>query len=150
MCFAVYFSTDSPADLTVHNTDLVRFERIDDGHEDPVAHLLGSENRWYVGSKSVCSCTFRHRMSSDLAFGEPESWFPEEQDELDATGELYGVIASLLAAGHVADCIDRWEGAAPEDIRTISVSLDEVPKAAFLLFENHRFVFAKREREPMA
>jgi len=148
MCYAVYLSTDSSTDLTLHNTDFVRFEQIDGGHDDPVVQLLGSEHRWFVGSKSVCSCTFRHRMSDGLSFGEPEDWYPEEQDALDATGELYAVIATLLTAGHVVDCIDRWEGAEPDSIRTIIVSLDDVPKAAFLLFEDHRFVFVKAKREP--
>jgi hypothetical protein len=139
MCYAVYLSTDSPEDLAVHNSELVRFESLGVPSEDPCAASLAFANRCYVGSKSGCSCTFRHLASIELGFGEPEDWCKEEQDELDATRELYSVIASLLASGYSVDLLDRWEGAQPDDIKTLDVALDEVSREAFRLFENHIF-----------
>jgi hypothetical protein len=139
MCYAVYISTDSPEDLRLRNSDLVRFEAVDGTKEDPCIALLEHANRWYVGSKSKCSCAFRHLMSIDLGFREPEEWYKEEQDELDATRELYADLTALLSAGHAVDLIDGWEGARPDDIKTLEVSLDEVSQRAFRLFENHKF-----------
>jgi hypothetical protein len=139
MCYAVYISTDSPEDLRVRSSDLVRFEPLDGSRKDPCIALLEHANRWYVGSKSDCSCTFRHLTSIELGFREPEDWYKEGQDELDATRELYTDLAVLLSAGHEVDLIDRWEGARPDDIKTLQVSLEEVSQGAFRLFENHKF-----------
>jgi len=66
-------------------------------------------------------------------------WYPEEQDELEATRELYATLASLLSSGHHVDLLDRWSGALPEDITTLDVLLGDVPENAFRLFENHKF-----------
>ena len=148
MCYAVYLSTDSTADLSVHTTDLVRLERLNGERQDPVVGLLMFTNRWYIGSKSGCSCTFRHLVSTELGFGEPEEWYPEDQDALQATKHLYEVIAILLSAGHAVDCLDRWEGTEPKDIHTLAVCLHEVSREAFRLFENHRFTFTTGKGQP--
>ena len=139
MCYEVYLSTDSQEDLTFRNSELVRFKRVADPSTDPGICLLDYPNSWYVGSKSECSCTFRHLYSTELGFGEPVEWYPEEQDELEATRELYATLTSLLSSGYHVDLLDRWYGAPPEDIKTIDVSLGDVPENAFRLFENHKF-----------
>ena len=141
MCYAVYISTDSPQDLTKRNSDLVRFEKVADPDSDPCIPLLAFPNKWYVGSKSGCSCTFRHlhHSSVELGFSEPKDWYKEKQDALDATRELYRVLSDILSTGHQADIVDRWEGARPEDITTLDISLDEVTDKAFRMFENHKF-----------
>lgn len=145
MCYGVYISTDSREDLSLRNSDLVRFEKVTDPLSDPCIALLDHPFQWYVGSKSSCSCTFRHLHPSsiELGFSEPVDWYKEAQDELDATKELYAVLDSLLTSDHQADLVDRWEGSAPEDITTIDVSLDEVSPAAFRMFEDHKFRMRK-------
>jgi len=72
MCYAVYLSTDLATDFSERNTDLLRFKRVDDSIADPCTALLEFPNQWYVGSKSECSCTFRHLHTSavELGFGE--------------------------------------------------------------------------------
>lgn len=45
-------------------------------------------------------------LSVELGFGEPVDWYPEDEDELRATTELYRVIARLVSAGHQVDCLD--------------------------------------------
>ncbi len=87
MCYGVYVSTDSSEDLATRNTDLVRFEKVADPLSDPCITLLDFPSQWYVGSKSRCSCTFRHLTSIELGFSEPVDWYTEEQEELDATRE---------------------------------------------------------------
>ena len=62
---------------------------------------------------------------------------------MDATRELYIVIAALLENGYSVDCIDRWEGAQAEDIHTLDVSLNAVSQEAFRLFENCKFRLKK-------
>jgi hypothetical protein len=147
MCYGVYISTDSMEDLSKRNSELVQFEKVKDSNGDPCAALLDFPNKWFVRSKSGCSCTFRHLMSIDLGFSDPVDWSEEEQDELDATGELYSALTDLLSSGHHVDLIDRWEGAQPEDITVLDVSLDVVSKTAFRLFEDHKFKLKKKTQQ---
>jgi len=148
MCYESYISTDSTQDLASRNTDLVRFERVTDRDSDPCISLLDYASQWYVGSKSGCSCTFRHLMSIELGFSEAVDWYKEEQEELDATLELYAVLDSLLTSGHQVDLLDRWEGSKPDDITTIDVSLEEVSARAFRMFEDHKFRLRKQTTQP--
>lgn len=138
-------STDSPMDLAERNSDLVRFEKVTDPDSDPCISLLEFPNKWYVGSKSGCSCTFRHLHSSSvgLGFSEPVDWYEEQQDDLDATCELYGTLNEFLSSGYHLDLVDRWEGSGPEDITVLDVSLDHVPATAFRMFEDHKFRLTK-------
>ena len=146
MCYAVYISTDSPMNLAERNSDLVRFEKVTDPHFDPCVSLLEFPHKWYVGSKSGCSCTFRHLHTSavGLGFSEPLDWYEEDQDDLDATRELYGVLHHIVSSGHYLDLVDRWEGSRSEDITVLDVSLDEVPETAFRIFEDHKFRLTKQ------
>ncbi len=144
MCYSVYLSTDSPEDLSRRNSTLVRFEKLDSSLADPCTILLDHPNRWYVGSKSECGCTFRHLMSTELGFSEPEDWLEEEQDSVDATRELFSTLSFLLSTGHQVDLIDRWQGAQPEDIIIRKVLLEEVSAVTFRLFENHKFIFEEK------
>ncbi|MGE0824941.1 MAG: hypothetical protein AB7G75_17720 [Candidatus Binatia bacterium] len=139
MCYEVYLSTDSQEDLSTRNSLLVRFEKVTDTSAVPALRCLDFPNRWYVGSKSQCSCTFRHLYSVDLGFGEPEAWYPEEQDEIAATRQLYATLTSLLSSGYHVDLLDQWHGTQPGAIVTREVSLAEVSERAFRLFENHKF-----------
>jgi hypothetical protein len=151
MCYAVYVSTDCDKDLSTGNSELVRFERVGDPGADPCISLLSYPNRWYVGSKSGCSCMFRHLHSVDLGFGEPVDWYKEEQDELSATAELYRALEPLLLSGRQVDLLDRWEGAKPDDIKILDVSLDDVSEQAFRMFENQMFRLTKgKNKEPTA
>ena len=142
MCYVLYLSTDSPVNLTARNSGLVTFERLEGMPEDRVMDRLEFPHRWFVGSAGGgCSCGFRHLCSTDLGFGEPVDWFPEEPDEIDATKELYGVICWLLESGHRVDLVDRWEGVEPGDIHNLRVPLADVTAESFRLFENYRFTF---------
>ena len=139
MCYSVYLSTDSGENLGARNSALVRFETVANTDAAPYVALLEYPNRWFVGSKAGCSCTFRHLHSIELGFGDPVDWYPEEQDEMDATREIYATLVDLLSSGHQVDLVDAWEGAQVEDIHHLVVSLDQVSSTAFRLFENHRF-----------
>ena len=143
MCYTLYLSTDGQLDLTKHNSDLVRFEPISNNDEKPVVMLLKNPNKWYVGSKSGCSCTFRHLKSTELGFGEPEDWYREDQDEINATKELFLLIEQLIFCEHQVDCIDIWEGSDPENVVKMNVQLSLLSEVSFRFFENHHFVFYK-------
>ncbi len=148
MCYSLYLSTDGPENLGIRSTDLVRFQKAEtyEYKDEKIIELLDYPNRWFVGSQSGCSCTFRHLNAVELGFGRPEDCdegFEEEQVDLDATQQLYDIIVSLLSSGHRVDCIDMWEGAQPEHIKALPISLDAVPRAAFGLFENHKFIFER-------
>lgn len=141
MCYFLYLSTSSRKDLTRWDSELLSFRRFT-GDEPDTVGLLRYPEKWYVGSKSGCSCTFRHLLSVELGFSEPVDWYPEDEDKVRATAELYRVIDRLLAQGHQVDCLDVWTGAQKGDIKELVVNLQEVSESAFRLFENYHFVFA--------
>ena len=143
MCYALYLSTDSQKDLTKQNSDLVRFEPISNDDENHFTMLLKNCNKWYVGSKSGCSCTFRHLKSIELGFGEPEDWYREDQDEIDATKELFHLIEQIIFSEDQVDCISIWEGSDPEDVVKMDVQLSLLSDVSFRFFDNHHFVFCK-------
>ena len=142
MCYALYLSTDSLEDLTRCNSELIKFKRLDEA-ENEYLNNFSNLQRWYVGSKSECSCTFRHLLSVELGFDEPVDWYPEDEDELRATVELYRVIARLVSEGHQVDCLDLWAGADLQALSEQVVNLETVSEQAFRLFENYHFVFAR-------
>jgi hypothetical protein len=82
-----------------------------------------------------------------LGFGEPVEWYPEDEDEIVATRELYATLAALLSLGYHVDLLDRWVGAQAGDLTTLEVSFDEVSEKAFRLFENHKFRLKKNRSE---
>jgi hypothetical protein len=144
MCYSLYLSTSSSEDLTRYNSELLKFQRLDKA-ENAGLIILRNRQRWYVGSKSECSCALRHLPSVELGFGEPVAWYPEDADDLKATAELYRVIARLVSEGHQVDCLDIWEGADLTAISEQVVNLDAVSETAFRLFENYHFVFAPQK-----
>ena len=141
----MYISTDDAQDLTRWNSDLVQFAKVTDPSSDSCIALLGFPHRWYVGSKSGCSCTFRHLCSPSEEdwFSEPEDWYPEEPDALEATRELYRILRAIVSSGHQVDLIDRWLDTSPKDIVTADVSLGALTEGAFRLIEDHRLVFGQ-------
>jgi hypothetical protein len=135
----LYLSTESPENLAESNSDLIRFERIKDG--EPRASALKYPERWYVGSKSGCSCTLRHLASIELGFGEPVEWAPEEEDDILATAEMYRTLARLISDGYAVDSLDLWVGMERGEVKSLVVDMKTVPEGAFRFFENHHFVF---------
>lgn len=143
MCYLLYLSTTSTEDLADHNSELINFQRLETA-DDARLSVLENQEKWFVGSKSGCSCTFRHLSSVELGFGEPQDWFPEDEDDLKATAELYRVIARLTASGNQVDCLDIWEGADAADIKMKVVNLSTISEKTFRLFENYHFVFESK------
>ncbi|MBK8980612.1 MAG: hypothetical protein IPM29_32310 [Planctomycetes bacterium] len=145
MCYVVHLLTDSPADLSVHDSPLVRFERATVASlEEALRHgrsLVELPHLWCVGTRSGCGCTLRHVATpcADLWFGPPVDWYPEGQDDLDATKELYAVLVRLVHAGHRVDVLDHWWGDAAAEFADLDVSLDQVDAESFRLFDKHRF-----------
>ena len=140
----VLLSTDSPEDLSTHKGALVRFSRNLPSLAEVA--LLAYPNQWFVGSRHSCSCGFRHLYigSVSLGFAEPQDWYPEEAEDIEATLRFVGIVKSLLAVGASVDCIDAW-GHEPDSANlseTIQVNLSEVRDRDFRFFENHRLVFS--------
>jgi hypothetical protein len=141
MCYVLLLSTTSDEDLARLNTELVRFERELPAIAD-VAKLR-HPHRWYVGSKSGCSCTFRHALDANIGFGEPEDWCPEEPDNLAATLFLMAVIRRLVESGESLDCVNAWhhQAPAPAAETSLDVDLSKITDREFRFFENHCFSF---------
>jgi len=141
MCYMLYMSTDCPDDLSQMSSDLVRFGRPSVQSYSPCPSALKYENKWFIGSQSECSCSFRHlcRDSVELGFGEPEGWFPEDQDQIDATHELYAILKDIVGRRHRVELLDCWSGDEEKEAKSIDVSFAEVPSGHFRLFEGYLF-----------
>jgi hypothetical protein len=137
----VYISTDCADDLSAHTSDLVRFEKPAVEKQRPCPRILKHEHKWFVGSKSGCSCTFRHlcRESVELGFGQPQDWYPEEPDKINATRLLYGTLNDLIQRGCRVDLLDCWSGDENTDAVALDVSLSQVPADRFRMFEGYLF-----------
>jgi hypothetical protein len=139
MCYTLFLSTTSSEDLAQFNSEALRFENtIPEGLS--FSRLL-FPNKWYVGSRTGCSCSFRHLAGPEFDFGVPQDWFPEEQSDIEATLLFIRVVRSLLASGARVDCIDLWQGHDSESVPWVSVNLGLILDEEFRFFENHHFDF---------
>ncbi len=140
MCYVLILSTTSTDDLSRFNHPGIRFDRNISDHL-PADDLLYS-NKWYVGSRTGCSCSFRHLYGPEFDFGVPEDWFPEEQADIDATLEFIRLIRALVIKGEHVDCIDAWDGQdAGGPVTSLPVNLSKIRDEEFRFFENHHFDF---------
>jgi hypothetical protein len=142
----ILFSTDSSKDLSAHNNHLISFST----ELPPLAEqtLLKYPNKWFVGSREGCSCGFRHLIDSSvvLGFREPEDWFPEKTEDIDATLRFVAIVKELLNQGANVDCIDTWwhsSDSASLD-GTIQVDFFQLNSREFCFFENHHFIFSTK------
>jgi len=111
--------------------------------------MLAYPRQWYLQSRyGGCSCHFRHVIyheGSGPAFGVPEDWCSEDEDNIEDTAAVYDLLCRLVAEGHRVDLVDFWNGewsgdGAMEEV-TVTVRLSEVPREAFRFFEEYRFDF---------
>ena len=141
MCYMVYISTDCADDLAAQTSDWVRFEKPSIESQSPCPRILKYQHKWFVGSKSGCSCTFRHlcRESVKLGFGQPQDWFPEDAEAIDATKRLYDILKEIVQRGFQVELLDCWSGEEDKDALTLHVSLSRIPADHFRMFEGHLF-----------
>lgn len=146
MYYMVVLSTSSPEDLRKYNTNLLRFDKHLPGltEEDELA----MPHKWFVGSKDGSSCAFRHLHTSavELGFAEPVDWYPEEQDDLDATQQFYRVVTQIIDDGYSVDCVDAWDHRDEKGSlcgREV-VNIKAVRASEFRFFENYKFTFSAR------
>ncbi len=141
MCYVLLLSTTSDEDLAAHNTELVRFSR----NLPSIADVAKLKYRceWYIGSRSGCSCSFRHLYSVEVGFGEPVDWYAEEPEDIEATLQIISIIRALVASNESVDCIDAWEhqDMLPRATNEIDVDLGSLNDRQFRFFENHHFTF---------
>ena len=145
MCYMTMLSTDATDDLGLGNSGLVQFTRTLPGL--PEEKYLEHAHKWFIGSRHGCSCGFRHLYvgSVELGFGEPENWYPEDAEDLEATLQVIAAIRRLVNGGARVDCVDAWahgQPDAPELAGTVHVNLTTLGDRSFRFFENHRFVFS--------
>jgi len=142
MCYTLLLSTSSSEDLSAQNCDLIRFEK--DAPEHTPINALRYPNKWFVGSRSGCSCSFRHLYSIELGFGEPVDWYKEDQEDIAATLLFVKIVKSILAKGEGVDCIDVWDAIRDQQEASIpvrEVDVGQIGEAEFRFFENHHFYF---------
>lgn len=145
MCYVTVVSTTSQRELTEFNTALVKFSRQLPGV--PEESFLRYPSKWYLGSKDGCSCGFRHldHGNEELGFSSPVEWWPEDQEDIDATLEVLSVFKTLLREGAKLDCVDAWTQDVEQEpslVGEIVVNLGTLQEGCFRFFEGHRFEFA--------
>lgn len=142
MCYMTIISTNSDIDLGTYNTDSVIFNKEMPGL--PEEKFLKYPFQWYVESVHGCSCGFRHLMADnfpDLGFSEPESWFEEEPEDIDATVKLAKIFKELVSTGSKLDCVNAWSGdekTSHELSGEVVVNFSEVSETEFRLIEDYR------------
>jgi hypothetical protein len=153
MCYMTVLSTTSGDDLARHNNELVQFSRELPGI--PEEKYLAFPYKWFIGSKSGCSCSFRHlcKESIELGFTIPVDWYHEEESDIEATRQVCAAIRTLVTTGTQVDAVDAWahgqtEAAPLND--TIEVNLAKVSDDTFRFFENYRFVFSNHATKSSA
>ena len=139
MCYALILSTTSIEELSQFNREEIRFVT-DIPARLPVDRLL-YPNQWYVGSRTGCSCSFRH-LYQPFVFGAPEDWHPEEEANIEATLLFIRLVRSLLAKGERVDCLDAWKGNSEIPFTHLPVNLSQIRDEEFRFFENHHFDFS--------
>jgi hypothetical protein len=141
MCYSLLLSTTADEDLSTRNGELVRFER--DLPDIADVAKLSYTNCWHVGSEVGCSCSFRHLYSVELGFGEPVDWYPEEEDDIEATIQFIAIIREPVRSGHQVDCIDVWahQDKHPIAKAVLEVDLTKMSDREFRFFENYHFEF---------
>jgi hypothetical protein len=147
MCHMIIMSTTSDLDLRKFNSSDVIFESELPGV--PEEKLLKYDHKWYVGSYQGYSCGFRHLMSvnfPDLGFADPEEWFQENQENIDATLKLIKIFKEIIVSGEKLECIDAWSHDSSEEPYlegNVIVNLNEVPDTAFRFIESfhHEFIY---------
>ena len=148
MCYNILISTTTSSDLTQFNTPLVAFSKAPPNQS--AASLLRHPNHWFLGSIYGCSCGFRHldRDNEDLGFSEPQDWWPEEQEAIDATLEIHDIFSTLLAQGEQLDCVDCWTEDNEMEARSIhgvaDINLREIPRACFRFLGGRHMRFSER------
>lgn len=145
MCYMTIISTTSERDLKEFNSVGVIFTKDMPGL--PEERILKHQNKWFIESIHGCSCGFRHLMSCnfpDLGFSEPEEWFPEEQEDIEATLKLVNAFKQIISDGSKLDCIDAWAGnenIAPNISGQVEVNFRQLPDSEFRFIENYQHEF---------
>jgi len=140
MCYIVFFSTTSNEDFSK-----VPSEHFQIGRPDPKEDLslLAYEHRWELLSRyGGCSCHYRHTIK-ELGFGPVVDWFPEDEDDVVATGGVYDFFTRLLSEGHRVDVVDLWTDTANEDVASVEVVLGALPRVHFRFLEAVKFAFTE-------
>jgi len=113
MCYTLYPSTSSDRSFEQGSYAHCSFDRVEDSSPEGGVSKLRYPHRWFVGIGHECSCGFRHlgHGSIDLGFSDPVDWWDEEDNEIEATAELYRLVKSLVDSSATVDLADSWEGA---------------------------------------
>jgi hypothetical protein len=74
-----------------------------------------------------------------LGFGEPEAWYPEEADNIEATRRLYDILKGMVQRGFQVELLDCWSGDEDRDALRMDASLSRISRDQFRMFEGYLF-----------
>lgn len=139
MCHITFVSTTSEADFRGVDEPHFHLYPVEADEQEEAATRLSYPHRWYLeGRYGGCSCHFRNWVRQNPPeFWEPQDWFEEDPEDVEATRAFYDLIARLVGEGEKVDIVTVWEG---EDVlHDRELSLSEVSREAFRFMDSIRF-----------
>jgi hypothetical protein len=132
-------STTSDADLEGSDGAHYRLRAVSADEQEPAIEPLAYPFRWFVECRfGGCSCHFRNFLEGNPPeFWEPQDWFEEDPDDVEATRAFYDLLSQLVREGHRVDIATAWSG---DEVRhALEVSLSKVSRADFRFMDAYRF-----------
>lgn len=145
MCYSVYLSTTSNANLLEWGNELCKFEKEILPDDQEIVDLLQHPNKWFITRYGGCSCHFRHFMNyPDFeAFGVPEEWREEDADDIESSAATYDLFMKLLDSESELDVVSVWTDCTAEEVTNLEVRLADIPRDSFRFVENVMFSFVR-------
>ncbi|HMS54968.1 MAG TPA: hypothetical protein PKA27_06170 [Fimbriimonadaceae bacterium] len=116
-----------------------RLQPVEPDEQEAAVLRLSFPNRWFLECRyGGCSCHFRNwDRQNPPEFWEPQDWFEEDPEDVEATQAFYDLVVRLVGEGEKIDIVTVWTG---EDVlHERTISLVEVSKAAFRFMDGFRF-----------
>lgn len=147
MCHELIISTDHPVDLAKLNQQDVYFEQTVD-EENKVNLQYDMVYRLATYSPGCCSCGFRifDAEAFEYGFVGLQDWLEEKKDDSEIlnTKFLFQIIKNLVDDNYKFDSYVVWSGQEKvPPIKSMIVSVNEVVKTEFILFEDVYFDYIK-------
>ena len=132
-------STTSEANLEASDGVHYLLHAVTDEEREAAVEHLAYRSRWFVACRfGGCSCHFRSFVEGNpREFWEPQDWFEEDPEDVEATRAFYDLVSSLVGHGHQVDIVTVWSGDAVR--HQFDVSLSEVSREAFGFMDGTRF-----------
>jgi hypothetical protein len=140
VCHTTFLSTTCAPDFRGINDKHFHLFPLTEVDDQVPARCLQFPYRWSLECRyGGCSCHFRNWVKENPPeFWEPQDWFEEDPEDIEATQAFYDFMESLVGRGERLDIVTVWSG---DDLfGELEVSLSVVSRAAFRFMDGYRFI----------